>query len=274
MTNHIHPGAYVDPSAELGEDVTIAPFAVVGPKVVIGNGTQLLPHCHIVARTKIGCNCVISSSAVIGGDPQDMKYKGEDTDLVIGDRNRIGEFVTINRGTGVGGGKTVIGNDCLIMAYVHVAHDCIIGNKVVITNSTQLAGHVRLEDQAWISGACLFHHFVTVGAMSFVAAASAVRVDIPPYMLADGFKENTRVRALNVEGMHRRNVPDESIAALKKVYRIIYRSEKTLDEAIQEVLTLPLATDSYVKNLLDHLVASQAGYQGRALERFRTDKSR
>ena len=274
MTTHIHPTAVIDPSAELGEDVTVGPFAVIGPKVVIGDRTRLLPHCHIVSTTTIGRDCVINTSAVVGGDPQDRKYKGEKTDLIVGDRNRIGEFATVNRGTATGGGATVIGNDTLIMAYVHVAHDCEIGDGAVITNSTQLAGHVKIEEQAWVSGACLFHHFVTVGAMSFVAPASAVRVDVPPYMLADGFKENTRVRTLNIEGLRRRNVPEASITLLKEAYRAIYRGKKTMEEAVSELSGQSIADDPYVRNLLDHLAASHAGYQNRALERFRTDKTR
>ncbi len=169
MTDRIHSSAIIHPSAQLGQDVEVGPFAVVGPDVVVGDGSKLLPHCHVVKRTTIGKNCTICTSAVVGGDPQDLKFKGEDTDLIIGDRTRIGEFATINRGTGIGGGKTVIGRDCMIMAYVHIAHDCIIGNNVVITNLSQLAGHITIEDQAWVSGLGLINHYVTVGSMSFVA---------------------------------------------------------------------------------------------------------
>ena len=270
----IHPSSIIHPTAEIGKDVDIGPFVVVGSNVVVGDGTKLLPHCHIVTRTKIGKNCHVSTSAVVGGDPQDMKFKGEDTDLIIGDRCRIGEFTTINRGTGVGGGITSIGNDVMIMAYVHIAHDCIIGNNVVITNSSQLAGHIRIEDQAWISGVCLIHHFVTIGSMSFIAPSSAVRFDIPPYMIAEGLRENARVRTLNIEGLRRRHVPEESIATLKEAYRVIYREKLTQQEAINKVSESDLIKDSYVKNLIDHLTASNDGYQNRALERFRTDKTR
>ncbi len=274
MSSRIHPHAIIHPTATLGEDVEIGPFAVVGPNVSIGDRAKLLPHCHIVARTTIGADCLICTSAVVGGDPQDLKFKGEDTDLIIGNRSRIGEFATVNRGTGVGGGKTVIGDDCMIMAYVHIAHDCIIGNNVVLTNSTQLAGHIRIEDRAWISGGCMVHHFVTIGTMSFVAPCSGVGIDIPPYMIADGFRDSLRIRTLNIEGLKRRQVPEDSINALKKAFRVIYRQDLNLGDAIENLAASEICSDSYVSNLLNHLKASYAGVQNRALERYRTDKTR
>lgn len=274
MINRIHPSSVIHPSAVIGRDVEIGPGAVVGPDVVIGDRCKLLPHCHIVTRTTLGEDCQICSSAVVGGDPQDLKFKGEETDLVVGARTRIGEFATVNRGTGIGGGRTEVGHDCMIMAYVHVAHDCVIGNNVVITNSCQLAGHIKIEDQAWISGGCMIHHFVTIGAMSFVAPCSGVGVDLPPYVIAEGFRTEFRVRKLNYEGLKRRNVPDESIASLKKAFKIMYRQNKTQGEAIAELQESELAKDSYVHNFLRHIVASHNGEQGRARERFRADKTR
>lgn len=274
MSNRIHPSAVIHPTAKLGENVEVGPFVVVGPDVTIGDRSKLLPHCHVVARTTLGQDCLICTSAVIGGDPQDLKFKGEPTDLVIGDRTRIGEFATVNRGTGIGGGKTMVGNDCMIMAYVHIAHDCIIGNNVVITNSCQLAGHIHIEDQAWISGGCMVHHFVTIGTMSFVAPASGVGFDIPPYMIAEGFRTDCRVRTLNMEGLKRRNVPESSMEALKKAFKILYRQNKTQAEAIKELSESDIAPDEYVANLLRHIKASHEGVQNRALERFRTDKTR
>ncbi len=274
MSNTIHPSAVVHPSAVIGDGAEIGPFVVIGPDVAVGNRTRVLPHCHILTRTTIGADCVLCSSAVIGGDPQDLKFRGEPTDLVIGDRTRIGEFATVNRGTGVGGGKTTVGSDCMIMAYVHIAHDCVIGNGVVITNSTQLAGHIHIEDQAWISGGCMVHHFVTIGSMSFVAPCSGVGFDIPPYMIAEGFRTDCRIRTLNHEGLKRRNVPEDSLSALKKAFKIIYRQNKTQEEAIAELGASELANDAFVRNLLDHIRASHAGVQNRARERFRTDKTR
>ncbi len=274
MKRNIHPTATVHPTAEIGEDVEVGPNVVIGPKVTVGDRSKLLPNCHIVARTTLGTDCTICTSAVIGGDPQDLKFRGEETDLVIGNRTRIGEFATINRGTGVGGGMTKIGDNCMIMAYVHIAHDCIIGNGVVITNLTQLAGHIHIEDQAWVSGSCLIHHFVTIGSMCFVAPTSGLAFDVPPYMIVEGFRDQCRVRTLNVEGLSRRNVPAESMSALKQAFKIVYRRNNTMEEAIRILGESEMATDSYVANMLEHLKASHAGVQGRALERFRTDKTR
>ena len=274
MSNRIHPSAVIDPSAVIGEDVDIGPFVVIGPDVVIGDRCKLMPHSHIVMRTTLGKECLVCTSAVIGGDPQDLKFKGEPTDLIVGDRTRIGEFVTLNRGTGVGGGKTVVGNDCMIMAYVHIAHDCVIGNNVVITNSCQLAGHIHIEDQAWVSGSCLVHHFVTIGSMSFVAPASGIGFDVPPYMIVEGFRGACKVRTLNFEGLKRRNVPEESIANLKKAFKIIYRQQLTMEEAMKELGESELIKDAYVANLANHIRASLDGVQNRALEKFRTDKAR
>lgn len=274
MRNRIHPSSVVHPSAVIGRDVEIGPFVVVGPDVVVGDRCKLLPHCHIVTRTTLGEECLICTSAVVGGDPQDLKFKGEETDLVIGKRSRIGEFATVNRGTGVGGGRTEIGDDCMIMAYVHIAHDCLIGNNVVITNSCQLAGHICIEDQAWVSGGCMIHHFVTIGAMSFVAPCAGVGIDIPPYVIAEGFRTELKVRKLNYEGLKRRNVADESIMALKRSFKIMYRQNKTQEEAINEIEASEMAQDPYVQNFLHHIISSYRGEQGRARERFRTDKTR
>ncbi|MDR0362068.1 MAG: acyl-ACP--UDP-N-acetylglucosamine O-acyltransferase [Planctomycetota bacterium] len=274
MKTSIHEWASVDPGAEIGEGAQIGPFVVVGPKCRIGARTVLLPHCHVVARTTIGADCVVSSSAVVGGDPQDMKFHGEDTDLVIGDRTRIGEFATINRGTGVGGGCTSIGDDVLVMAYTHVAHDCVVGNGVVITNNCQLAGHIHIEDHAWVSGLCAVHHFVTIGSMSFVAPHSTLRADVPPYMLADGSEGPLRIRNVNLEGLRRRQFPDEHLAALQKAYRALYRSDKPIAVAVKELAGTELAKDPCVLNVMRHIEGSLAGYQNRALERYRTDKTR
>lgn len=274
MSNKIHPTAVIHPSAELGEDVDVGPFAVVGPKVRLGDRTRLLPHSHIVARTTLGADCVVCSSAVIGGDPQDLKFRGEDTDLEVGDRTRLGEFVTLNRGTGVGGGLTRVGSDCMIMAYVHIAHDCIIGNGVVITNCAQLAGHIHIEDFAWLSGSCMVHHFVTIGTMSFIAPCSGLGFDAPPYCIVEGFRDNCRVRTLNLEGLKRRQVPKESVAALHKAFKVMYRQDLTQADAIVALSGSELSGDPYVSNFLEHIKAANAGEQNRALERFRVNNTR
>ncbi|MCX7935388.1 MAG: acyl-ACP--UDP-N-acetylglucosamine O-acyltransferase, partial [Planctomycetota bacterium] len=204
MAAKIHPTAVVSLDAEIGDNVEIGPFSVIGPRVRIGDGTRLRNHVTVVSHTAIGCGCDIYPQAVLGGEPQDLKFRGEESVLVIGDHNIIRECVTINRGTALGGGRTVIGDRNLIMAYVHIAHDCRIGNQCVITNCAQLAGHIVVEDMAIISGMVAVHHFVTIGTLSFVAGLSAVRTDVPPYMIVDG--NPARVRKLNLEGLRRRGV--------------------------------------------------------------------
>lgn len=270
MAMTIHPSALIHPTAELAEDVEIGPGAIVGPRVRIGARTRLRAQAQIISDTVIGSDCDIYPNAIVGGEPQDLKYKGEQTELLIGDGNIIREFVTINRGTALGGGKTVLGNNNLIMAYVHIAHDCQIGNRVVITNGAQLAGHIHVEDFAIISGMVLIHHFVTVGTMSFCAPYSGHRVDVPPYVIADGIP--ARVRKLNLEGLRRHKVPAESIQALKLAFKAVYRSELPRHEALAKIEASPYASDPYVRNLVAHFRASEAGYQGRALEAFRKDR--
>jgi len=270
MATAIHPTAIVDRSAELGEGVRVDPYAIIGPRVTVGANTRIRSHAHVVCRTALGRGCDIHPGAVVGGDPQDLKYQGEDSELIIGDRNIIRECVTINRGTGLGGGKTVLGNHNLVMAYAHIAHDCILGNHVIITNCAQLAGHIRVEDQVIVSGMVAIHHFVTVGRLSFLAPFSAVRTDVPPYMIVDGAP--ARVRKLNLEGLKRRNIPPASVDALKAVFRMVYRSDMSRAEAILKIEEMPLAQDPVVRVLIAHYRASEAGSQGRALEAFRQDR--
>lgn len=267
----IHSTAVIDRTAELADGVEVGPYALIGPRVIIGAGTRLRPHAVIVSDTVIGSGCDIYPGAVVGADPQDFKYQGEPTELIIGNHNKIRECVTINRGTSLGGGKTLLGDRNLLMAYAHVAHDCIIGNDCIITNSVQLAGHIKIEDMAIISGMVGIHHFCTIGAMSFVAGLSAVRSDVPPYMIVEG--NPARVRTLNLEGLKRRGIPAESVRALKEAFRLVYRTDMSRAEAVEKIEGLPLAQDSAVKNLIEHYHASEAGVQGRALEAFRTDKN-
>ncbi len=271
MPAKIHPTAIVDGTAELAEGVIVEAYAVIGPKVRIGAETRIRSHAQIPYQTTIGRACDIHPGAVIGGDPQDLKYQGEDSELIVGDGNTIRECVTINRGTGLGGGKTVLGDNNLIMAYAHIAHDCVIGNETIITNCAQLAGHITVEDQTIISGMVAIHHFVTVGRLSFVAAFAAVRTDVPPYMIVDGTP--ARVRKLNLEGLKRRNTPQTSMEALRSAFKMIYRSDLSRAEAIEKIEAMDLAQEPCVRNLIEHYHASEAGCQGRALEAFRQDKN-
>ncbi len=271
MAAKIHPTAVIDKTAEIADGVEVGAGVIVGPNVTIGEGTILRAHSQIIRHTQIGRECDIYPSAVVGGDPQDLKYRGEDTELVIGDKNTIRECATINRGTVQGGGKTVIGNANLIMAYVHIAHDCTIGNHVVITNLAQLAGHVKVEDRAILSGMTAVHHFCTIGTMAFLAPYSGTRSDLPPYMIADG--QPARPRTINAEGLMRNKIPEETIRELKTIFKMVYRSEgKTRPEVLAEIEAMPCAKDPVIKHLIDFYHASEAGVQGRALEAHRHDR--
>lgn len=271
MSGKIHSTAVVDPSASLGADVEIGPYVTIGPQVTIGDRTRLLPNCHILRRTTLGSDCIVSPTAILGGAPQDVKYTNEETDLRIGDRTRIGEFATLHRGT-VGGGVTIVGDDCMIMAYSHVAHDCRLGNHVIIANASHLSGHTHIEDRATLSGGCLVHQFVTLGTMAFLNPTSFLKQDVPPYMIAQALDGGSTVRfVLNQVGLERNNVPKESIAALRKACRLLFhrKNAATLSDAAAEVSELDIMADTYVANLVDHVRASLAGRKMRALERKR-----
>ena len=181
----LHPTALIDPDARLGEGVTVGPYSIVGPGVVIGAGTSLGSHVLVDRDVTIGSDCRIHKGAVVGTDPQDLKYEGEATRLVIGDRTVIREYATLNRGT-TALGHTSVGSDCLLMAYTHVAHDCQIGNHVILSNSVNMGGHVTIEDFAIIGGGTQIHQFVRIGCHAFIGGASAVRKDIPPFVKASG----------------------------------------------------------------------------------------
>ncbi|HUT83540.1 MAG TPA: acyl-ACP--UDP-N-acetylglucosamine O-acyltransferase, partial [Thermodesulfobacteriota bacterium] len=195
----IHPTAIVSPKAELDPDVEVGPYSVIGDKVTIGKHTWIGPHVVIEGPTEIGQNCKIFQFASIGEIPQDLKFKGEESRLVIGSGNVIREFVTINRGTALGGGKTVLGNDNFLMVYSHVAHDCKIGNQVIIANAAQLAGRIEIEDCAVIGGIVGVHQFVRIGRYSIIGGCSAVSMDVPPYTMAAG--NHAVLHGLNTVGL-------------------------------------------------------------------------
>lgn len=237
----IHPTAIVSSDAELAEDVVIEPYSIVGPKVTIGAGTVVGPHVIIDGRTTIGRRNQISPFAVIGSPPQDITYKGEDTGVLIGDDNIIREYVTIHRGSHRGEGLTCIGDGNFLMAYAHIAHDCRLGNKVIMANAATLGGHVPVGDGAVIGGIVAVHQFVRVGEYSCIGGFSGVRMDIPPYMLAANAA--AKLFGPNIIGLKRNGFSDESIQALKKCYRIVFRSGLTIREAAeksrQEIGPLP-----------------------------------
>lgn len=226
----IHPQAVVDPKAELADDVSVGPFAVIGEGVRIDSGTTIGPHAVIEGPTRIGKGNRIYPFVSLGAAPQDKKYKGEATELIIGDRNMIREYCTFNRGTTQDLGYTKLGNDNWIMAYVHLAHDCVVGDHTVFANGTTLAGHVNIQDYAILGGFSLVHQYVRVGAYAFTAMGSAISRDVPPYVTASG--NLAEPRGLNTEGLRRNGFEAAQIARLRRAYRTLYRSGLRLDEAL------------------------------------------
>jgi len=225
----IHRTAIVEPGAELDPSVTVGAYAVIGPHVKIAAGTTIGPHCVVEGHTTIGRDNRIFQFASVGAIPQDKKYNGEPCELVIGDRNSIREFVTFNIGSPGGGAITRIGDDNWIMAYVHIAHDCQVGNNTVLANSTTLAGHVEIGDHVTVGGLCGVHQFVKVGAHAMVGFASAVSQDVPPFLLVDG--NPLAVHGVNVTGLRRRGFSNERIAAVKQMHKLLYREGRTLADA-------------------------------------------
>jgi len=228
-----HPTAIVDPRARIADDVSVGAYSVIGAEVEIDAGSSVGSHTTVEGPTRIGRDNHIGSHAAIGGDPQDKKYHGERSELVIGDGNTIREFVTLNRGTEDGGGVTRIGNDNWIMAYVHVAHDCIVGNHIVLANNATLAGHVEIGDHVVLGGFAGVHQFCKVGSHAFAAMYAAINRDVPPFVYAAG--QFAVPRGVNAEGLKRRGFSARRIAAIKRAYRTLYMSGKTLNEARAEL---------------------------------------
>lgn len=229
----VHPTALVDPSAELAEDVEVGAFSIIGPGVRIGSGSRIGPHVVITGRTTIGRNNRIFQFASLGEEPQDKKYAGEDTELIIGDDNTIRELCTFSRGTAQGGGRTTVGNDNWIMACVHIAHDCVVGNHVIMANNASLAGHVRVGDWAILGGYTLVHQFCVIGEHSFTSFASYVNQSIPPFVMVSGDK--ARAKGVNAEGLKRRGFTPDQIRDVRRAYRLLYRSGLPLEEARVEL---------------------------------------
>ncbi len=253
----IHPTAIIDPKAEIGEGVEIGPYSVIEKGVSIGEGTRIGSHVVIREGTHIGKRCQFLQFASIGEAPQAIFYRGEKTSLYIGDQNIVREFVTLHRGTTKGGGKTVIGNDNFFMAYAHVAHDCQIGNQVVLVNGATLGGHIIIEDHAIISGLSAVHHFCRIGTHAFVSGLTGVTLDIPPYTLAAG--DRAKLFGLNTVGLKRAHFSEETLKALKKAYRIIFRSGLTLEKAMKKVKEDEISKTPEVQHLLQFIQHSKRG---------------
>lgn len=233
MTSGIHPSAVIDPSAELGADVIIGPYVVVGANTKIGDGSHLESHCVIRDNTEMGAGNHVHPHAVIGGEPQHSAYNGEKTFTRIGDNNVIREYVTIHRGTVQGIGETVIGSNCMFMAYSHIAHDCTVGDNVILANAVQLAGHVEIGRNVIISGLSAVQQFIRIGEYSFLGGASGYKLDVPPFMLAHGVRG--MLFGPNLIGLKRNGFDTAALKGLKKAYKIIFRSGLTKDKSLAQV---------------------------------------
>lgn len=275
----IHPTAIVEPGAEIHDSVEIGPFCTVGPQVRIGEGTRLVSHVVVMGRTTIGRHNNIWPGAILGGDPQDLKFKGEDSELIIGSHNDIRECVTIHKGTANDENVTRVGDHNLIMAYAHVGHDCILHNHVVIANAVQLAGHVLMEDHTNLGGSSAVHHFCTIGKFAFVAGMSGVTYDVPPFTVAHGYPAIPR--RINTTLLTRHQFPQDETDRLKKAFRTLYgkqgaknaegeahvgRSSEGLEQLERE-----MGDDANVMYLVNFVQRSTEGIHGRYREAQRRD---
>ncbi|MGD9234751.1 MAG: acyl-ACP--UDP-N-acetylglucosamine O-acyltransferase [Desulfobacterales bacterium] len=229
----IHPTAIIDPKADIDSNVDVGPHSIIGENVQIGSGTVIGPHVVIQPYVEIGPECNIFQYASIGAVPQALKFAGEETHVKVGRGTVVREFVTINRGTGFGGGITEVGEENFLMAYVHIAHDCKTGRNVILANNATLAGHIILEDFVTVGGLVAIHQFVRIGNYAYVGGKSAVVKDIPPYVIAAG--DRAKLHGLNSVGLKRHGFSQETLSLLKKAYRIIFRIGLTLNEAIERV---------------------------------------
>lgn len=230
----IHPTAIIEAGARLADDVTVGAYSVIGANVTVGEGTTIAAHVVIEGWTQIGCDNQIFQFSSIGAAPQDLKYAGEETWLRIGDRNRIREFTTLNRGTTEGGGVTTVGNDNLFMAYSHVAHDCIVQDHTILANGATLAGHVEVESNAILGGLAAVHQFCRIGCHTMISGGAMVAQDVPPYTVAQG--DRAKTMGLNLVGLKRRGFSEETIRSIKKAYRTIFRSGMRLEEALENIV--------------------------------------
>jgi len=252
----VHPTAVVHPGARLHETVEVGPYSVIGEKVTIGEGSRVGPHVVIDGRTTIGARNRIFPFASVGGAPQDLKYAGEDTQLIIGDGNTLRESTTLNIGTAGGGGVTRVGHNNLFMAYSHVAHDCVVGNGCVIANSVALAGHVVLEDSVILGGLSAVHQFTRLGKHAFIAGGSMVVMDVAPYCTAQG--DRAELAGLNVVGLQRHGFSEEQIGRIKEAYKILFRSKLQLAEALAQ-LKAEMGGQSEIDYLVDFVSQSKRG---------------
>jgi UDP-N-acetylglucosamine acyltransferase len=264
---NIHPTAVIDKEVTLSNNIEIGAYCVVKGKVEIGDGCILKDHAVLYGPLKLGRGNIIHPGAVIGNINQDLKYKGEPSQVIIGDNNSIRECVTIQQGTVANEGKTIIGNNNLIMAYTHIAHDCILGNNIIIANGTQLAGHIVINDVAYIGGLTGVHQFVTIGRNCFIGFMSRINRDVPPFIIMEG--NPSKERGLNTEGLKRRNFSPEDITILRKAFIILFVSGLTKVEKMKTLKKNEFADNRFVQELIAFVEASTNGKNGRALEALR-----
>ncbi len=264
MATCIADNVSIDPRAQIDEDVEIGPFCVIGPNVSIGRGTRLENGVTVMGHVDLGRYNHVYPGVVLGGEPQDVSYTGTDTRVVIGDHNVIREGVTVNRASEKEDGLTRVGNYNFLMAYCHVAHDCRLGDHIIIANNTLLGGHVHIHDYASISGGVAVHHFATIGSYSFTGGMSTIRHDVPPYILVDGHPG--KPRCLNMVGLKRNNFPPDVIDALAEAYRLLFRAKVGLDNA-WDILRNNSQLLPQVNHLLSFVQSQHEGQHGRGRER-------
>ena len=255
MSNRIHTSAVIDADARIGDNVTIGAGVIIGPRCTVGDGCVISTRAILEENVRLGQEVKVGVGSVLGGLPQDLKFKGEETWVEVGDRTTIREYTTINRGTSQSF-KTTVGSDCFLMTYVHLAHDCHVGNGVIISNGTQLAGHVTIEDKAIISGLCAIHQFGKIGRYCFIGGMARVNKDVPPYVKAVG--NPIKLYGLNSIGLQRNGFSPETILELKKAYRMFFRSELNIAQAL-ETARRELAMGPEVKAFVDFVEDSQRG---------------
>lgn len=253
----IHPTAVIDPQAELADGVSVGPYAVIGPEVIIGPDTEIMTHAFIDRYTTIGARCRIFPFASVGAEPQDLKFRGEKTTVIIGDGVTIRECVTIHRGTMDGHQRTVVGDGSMLMNYVHIAHDCQIGSHVVLANNLAMAGHVTIEDHTTVGGMVAIHQFTRIGTHAFIGGFSRVSKDVPPYLLGEGAVDFI-LHGPNLIGLRRKGFGSETINALKDAFRLIFRNHRPLQQVLDEALAL-FPNIPEVLNLVEFVRASTRG---------------
>ena len=264
MSARVHPNAVVDPSAVLADGVEVGPFAYVGPKVTLGPGTVVMHHGSVHGWTRMGAGNQVWPYACVGGDPQDVLWKGEEVRLEVGDRNVFREGCTVSRGTMKEQGLTRIGSGCLLMACSHVGHDCVLADGVILANNVLLAGHCHLEERCNLGGGAAVHQFATIGRLAYVAGFTAVHMDAPPFMLVEG--DPARVAKVNVTGMARAGIPDDRVRAMRDAFKEIWRSDQLVREKTLDRMEKQEGAAAEVLYLAGFLRRQMAGKNGRARE--------